>query len=249
MSFLSTVQQQAYGQLAACLAGARTDAEIRGGIARPLLDFLEADFYVSYVWDPAAERYGRRVAHHVEEDTLDRYDDDGYLVDVVTPCLSKHSVPRLVNQELSQNALMRTAHYNELLRPNGMYWGVNLYLRAEGHELGDLRIWRERSRPAFDEQTLFLLGCLQPALIAALQRVSQPSGIADILQPLSPRERQIANLAARGLPDKRIAQQLDIGFTTVRSHLAQVYRKLQVANRAELIRRLAAHDSAPPWLG
>ena len=51
---------------------------------------------------------------------------------------------------------------------------------------------------------------------------------------LTTRERQIAKLAAAGVPSKEIADQLYLSARTVDNHLLRVYAKLGVAGRAEL---------------
>lgn len=52
---------------------------------------------------------------------------------------------------------------------------------------------------------------------------------------LSPREKEIVRLIARGLPNKAIATVLDISQWTVASHLRRIYAKLGVKSRAEMI--------------
>ncbi|MFI6888192.1 helix-turn-helix transcriptional regulator [Streptosporangium canum] len=58
-----------------------------------------------------------------------------------------------------------------------------------------------------------------------------PSGQAG----LTPQERQIVRLAARGLSNKDIAAQLFLSPPTVGYHLYKAYPKLGVASRAELV--------------
>jgi DNA-binding NarL/FixJ family response regulator len=50
---------------------------------------------------------------------------------------------------------------------------------------------------------------------------------------LSGRESEVLELLAQGFSDKEIAVRLDIGFTTVRSHVARVFEKLHVRSRVE----------------
>jgi DNA-binding CsgD family transcriptional regulator len=57
---------------------------------------------------------------------------------------------------------------------------------------------------------------------------------------LTASERRVAGLAASGMSNKQIAQQLFVTVKTVESHLAQAYRKLEVSSRAQLAARLAA---------
>jgi DNA-binding NarL/FixJ family response regulator len=52
--------------------------------------------------------------------------------------------------------------------------------------------------------------------------------------PLTNREREIAVLAADGLPSRVIAERLYVSVRTVDNHLARIYTKLGVTSRSEL---------------
>jgi DNA-binding NarL/FixJ family response regulator len=52
---------------------------------------------------------------------------------------------------------------------------------------------------------------------------------------LSPREREILELLAKGFLQKEIADQLGISFHTVQTHTARVYEKLHVRSRAQAV--------------
>jgi DNA-binding CsgD family transcriptional regulator len=56
---------------------------------------------------------------------------------------------------------------------------------------------------------------------------------------LTPRQRQVCELAAAGKPNRAIAQELFLSIKTVETHLAAGYGKLGVSTRAELAERLA----------
>jgi two-component system nitrate/nitrite response regulator NarL len=51
---------------------------------------------------------------------------------------------------------------------------------------------------------------------------------------LTPREREIVSLIAKGLNGARMAQQLGISEATVRNHLTSILSKLELANKFEL---------------
>ena len=55
------------------------------------------------------------------------------------------------------------------------------------------------------------------------------------LPSLSSREREIAMLYAKGQTSKEIADELCISPTTVRNHVAAIYRKLEISNKMELV--------------
>jgi len=55
--------------------------------------------------------------------------------------------------------------------------------------------------------------------------------------PLTDREQEIVQLVCHGLTNARIAQRLNIGLATVKTHLLHVFEKLGVRSRAELVSR------------
>ena len=57
------------------------------------------------------------------------------------------------------------------------------------------------------------------------------------LDLLSPREKEILQLLAKGLLYKEIAEQLNITTGTVRIHIHKIYEKLHVQNRTEAINK------------
>jgi DNA-binding CsgD family transcriptional regulator len=60
------------------------------------------------------------------------------------------------------------------------------------------------------------------------------------LVELSPREREVAALAAAGLGNREIAERLFVSVRTVENHLQRAYDKLGVAGRAELAARYSS---------
>ena len=61
-------------------------------------------------------------------------------------------------------------------------------------------------------------------------------GLDPELDRLSPREREVLRLIARGYTYKEIARELVISVKTVESHVSSVLRKLQLSTRHELAR-------------
>ena len=54
------------------------------------------------------------------------------------------------------------------------------------------------------------------------------------LSELTERERDVMRLVARGLPNKLIADELDISVRTVEVHRARVFDKMEVKSAVEL---------------
>jgi DNA-binding NarL/FixJ family response regulator len=58
-----------------------------------------------------------------------------------------------------------------------------------------------------------------------------------LVEPLTPREVQVLELLAEGLPNKAIAARLGISDQTVKFHVAAISSKLGAANRTDAVRR------------
>lgn len=68
-----------------------------------------------------------------------------------------------------------------------------------------------------------------------IQSFHQAKPASSPTENLSPREREIFNLLARGYMNKEIADRLQIAFETVCTHLRSIYNKLHVRSRSQAI--------------
>ena len=56
------------------------------------------------------------------------------------------------------------------------------------------------------------------------------------LDQITPREREVLRLLARGYTYKEIARRLQVSIKTIETHVSSVLRKLQLSSRHELTR-------------
>lgn len=61
------------------------------------------------------------------------------------------------------------------------------------------------------------------------------AGAPEAFANLTPRERDILHLLARGLDNRRIGRELDISEKTVRNHVSAVFSKIGTSSRAEAV--------------
>ena len=53
------------------------------------------------------------------------------------------------------------------------------------------------------------------------------------LASLTPKQQHVLSLISRGLLNKQIAYELDIKETTVKTHVSEIFRKLNIFNRTQ----------------
>jgi FixJ family two-component response regulator len=106
-----------------------------------------------------------------------------------------------------------------------------------------------------------LVEALREALLkdASARTVStERQRVRELLQSLTPRERQVLDLVARGLLNKQIAATLGTAEKTIKVHRGRLMHKMQVKSAAALVQLLshgepmgsmpAPHYSAGPAL-
>jgi DNA-binding NarL/FixJ family response regulator len=73
-------------------------------------------------------------------------------------------------------------------------------------------------------------------LTANADRRTVDGGGREMVQSLTPREREILQLVAEGRPTAELAKELWVSQQTIKFHLSNIFRKLGVANRTEASR-------------
>ena len=71
-----------------------------------------------------------------------------------------------------------------------------------------------------------------------VQSLTTPRVVDTLAERLTDRELEVARLVTRGYDNQRIATTLDISIRTVGTHVANILRKAEVANRTQLARMM-----------
>ncbi len=69
---------------------------------------------------------------------------------------------------------------------------------------------------------------------------------ADPIHSLSPREREILALIAKGASNKEVARELNIAEATVKIHVQHILRKLNLSSRVQAAVFAAGRGGQPP---
>jgi LuxR family transcriptional regulator, maltose regulon positive regulatory protein len=67
-----------------------------------------------------------------------------------------------------------------------------------------------------------------------------------MIEPLSPRERAVLRYLPTMMSNQEIASELFVSVNTVKTHLKAIYRKLDVQDRREAVRRARTMNLLAP---
>ncbi len=126
----------------------------------------------------------------------------------------------------------------QVICPRPDHWHVMAGpIVSQGQLVGVVGFTRERLMPAFDDQDLADLSgiCLHLSAWVATMR---PQARVVAQQRLTPRELEIAELVAAGRTNAAIGRELWITENSVKQALKRMFRKLEVASRAELVAQI-----------
>ena len=97
----------------------------------------------------------------------------------------------------------------------------------------------------FDDERL--VASIMSAMADGARAYTEEAVVGDLValvSDLSPRQREVMGLVAKGLSNKQIAQTLGISHRTVENYRAWVMERMQVNNLAELVRKVVSLERA-----
>jgi DNA-binding CsgD family transcriptional regulator len=134
--------------------------------------------------------------------------------------------------------------YHEFLASHGMASQTSIFLRDCGRIVAAILLLRRREEPDPTSAELQLLRGTQPLLeqALALARGLPLPAHGDLLSVagLTPREIEVARVAAAGATNAEIALALFVSLATVKTHMSRVLTKTGARSRTELVALLRA---------
>ena len=188
-------------------------------VRQGLRTFLELQDDIEVVADVAdGERALAAVAEH---------DPDVVLMDLVMPNIDGGVA---IGRNAADHPRTRVIALTSFLDDDKVFPAVRA--GASGYLLKDVQPQElvKAIRAVNDGEVL-----LHPAVTAKLMDdVVDGGGRGGTPAELTPREREVAELIARGGQNKRIALELGISEKTVKSHVSSILRKLDLADRTQV---------------
>ncbi|KJS16468.1 MAG: hypothetical protein VR69_08895 [Peptococcaceae bacterium BRH_c4b] len=145
----------------------------------------------------------------------------------------------------------QSEYYNDFLRTYSTHYLLGFDLKEGQAVFGGLCLHRHKSTGDFSPEDVYLLQLVYPHLLNRLQwhhaleasrrklwmPQTQQAHIASAspFVPLTTRERDIVKLVISGAANLEIAARLDISVNTVKMHLQNVFNKLGIKRRSQLL--------------
>jgi len=130
----------------------------------------------------------------------------------------------------------------EYFRRVGVWHQLLVTLPPKGRFERRLILFREPGDLPFSERDRLLLTLLRPHLIGIRDQVEAQQTTIPVL---TPRQLELMRRIAHGETNRQVARDLGLSEGTVRKHLENIYRRLDVNNRVEALARIpAAHISS-----
>src|SRR5438270_5042075 len=188
----------------------------RAGVQGMLRDFAEIDIVGEAVTGRQAVEHSRRLK------------PDVILMDLNMPEMGGIAATRAIKDEDPERVILAlTVSEAEEDIVEMVAAGASGYVLKDvdpetlAHSIQEAHAGRFQLDDALTRRVIVRLG-------SALKRSRRP--LAD---PLTERETQIVRMVVEGMSNKAIASRLSLGEGTIKSHLRNIYRKLQVRTRAE----------------
>ncbi len=187
-------------------------------VQRGLRGFLELDPALEVVGEASNGREAVAIAQRLKPDVV--------LMDLLMPVMDGIEATRQIRHELPEvevvalTSVLEDASVTAAIRAGAIGY---LLKTTDAYELC------EAIKAAAAGQVR-----LAPEAAARLMReVRTPEGPEALTEPLTEREAEVLKLIARGKANKQIARELFVAMSTIKTHVNNLYRKLNVSSRTQ----------------
>ncbi|NDO46930.1 helix-turn-helix transcriptional regulator [Clostridium sp. MD294] len=148
---------------------------------------------------------------------------------------------------ISDKKRMETEYYKNVYEVNNWHYSLQLVLGHNERFLGVITFYRDKEKDDFKYSDVFKVQLIKDHLAYRIYQEQEnniKSGDKISIQEavelygLTKRESDILELLISGYSNKEICDQIVIANNTLKKHILNIYRKLDIKNRVQLIRMI-----------
>lgn len=217
---------------------------------RILFDYDSADFWLA---SPEGDNsLVDPVFFNESADVRDTYMDKLYSLDYAKGLiLSGKNMIYRESDMISDEERVKSEYYKAYFEPAGWHHGLNLVISHNSKFLGVLAFYRMKGKSNFEYEDIFILEMLKDHLDYRLYRSlikeelsKDKISIAESTKQylLTRREETILKLLLAGENNEAICEKLCITNNTLKKHILNLYRKMNIKNRMQLFKMIKVEE-------
>ena len=157
---------------------------------------------------------------------IEKLKPDIVMLDINMPKMNGIDTLKIIKQSKYNTKVILLTIHNEV-----EYLIKAIEIGCEGYLLKDSNsiVLRRAIKTVYAGETF-----IQPSIIPTLNAgLTEKSKSSDKLSTLTRRELEVLKLIAEGLFNKEIASRLDISERTVKNHISNIFKKIEVSDRTQ----------------
>lgn len=202
-------------------------------------DYFGVQRWGMYLFDQA-NQLKSVDAKGVSDAFIERYQQHGAAVDPVLRYVRQYHAPAHEATVLPAGQWKQSELYKRCCSTQDHEHIMTGPIVGQGRLVGTVNFARIGNTPSFQQTDLAALGAVCTHFSTRLAEVRSISLAVQspMLQKLTPREVEIADLVAKGLTNAAIGKELWITQNSVKQALKRMFRKLGVSARTEMVAKL-----------
>ena len=208
-----------------------------------VLDFDAADFYLAK--DENTTALCNPITYHCDVQCSENYEALDYSQGILA---SGKSMVYRESDIMSEDKRVKTTYYQNVYQPNKWHYSMQLILGYEEKFMGVVTFYRKYGVEDFTYRDIFVLDILKEHMA---YRISQnimgkrsrgsKITITEAVEKysLTKRESMVLELLLQGLTNGEICTAYSISNNTLKKHILNIYRKLNIRNRTQLFQLIS----------
>lgn len=207
-----------------------------------IIDFDSADFYLAARDD--SNDLVDQVAYNCDDDASSKYNELDYSRGIM------YSGKSMVYREtdiISDESRIQTEYYKKVYKPNNWHYALQIILGYNKEFVGVITLYRTIGKDNFVYDDVFIMDMLKDHLAYKLYMDKDKYIVTDKITvgeatekyDLTKREHIVLLALITGKDNKEVCEELSISVNTLKKHILNIYRKMDVKNRVQLFKLIS----------